>query len=522
MAKPDIDRTTNNPNGSHPAFEGAGNGHAPGSDGAENGHTPGPDGVGNGHAPEEPVNLMASGLLTPALRPTRPAEERIKVIKFSHVSKRFYLHAARPKSFQDMLVGMMGRAKLTRPPAELAPVREFWALRDVNFSIYQGEAVGIIGENGSGKSTTLKLISRILYPNEGTVNVRGKISALLELGTGFHPDLTGRENVFLNGSLLGMSRKAMEGLYAEIVDFAELGQFIEQPIKWYSSGMVMRLGFAVAITVNPDILITDEVLAVGDEAFQRKCLEAIARIRRTGKTIIFVSHALEAVRALCQRVIWLDHGEVIADGKANAVIDQYLDHSNQRHRARLEAEYAESRALPAADQAAATEAGAAPAEAESAAAADGAEPTRPASRWGSGEILITEVQFLDGSGAPAQVFQTGDPLTIRILYHAREPVDQAVFGLALYTSNGVHINGPNTRFSGYDVAVAEGDGYIDYRIAELPLMPGVYDLTVAVTNADSTVMFDHQHNWYHFVVQLNPDLPDRWGLLYVPGTWSRE
>src|SRR5436305_9965318 len=169
-----------------------------------------------------------------------PPAERVKVIKFSHVSKRFVLHTARPKSFQDMLVGLMGRAKLTRPPADLAPAREFWALKDVNFSIYEGEAVGIIGENGSGKSTTLKLISRILYPNTGSVNVVGKVSALLELGSGFHPDLTGRENIFLNGSLLGMGRKEMEDLYERVVDFAELGAFIEQPIKWDSSGMTMR------------------------------------------------------------------------------------------------------------------------------------------------------------------------------------------------------------------------------------------------------------------------------------------
>src|SRR5690242_3536477 len=229
----------------------------------------------NGHSPV-PGDGVTGGVPAPAAGP------RVKVIKFSHVSKRFQLHQQRPNSFQEMLTGLIGKGRrLTKPPPELAPqAKSFWALRDVNFSVYTGEALGIIGENGSGKSTTLKLISRILYPTEGSVSVRGKVSALLELGTGFHQDLTGRENIFLNGSLLGMSRKAMEGLYDQIVDFAELGQFIEQPIKWYSSGMVMRLGFAVAINVNPDILITDEVLAVGDEAFQRKCLEAIAQIRR--------------------------------------------------------------------------------------------------------------------------------------------------------------------------------------------------------------------------------------------------
>src|SRR5207244_4121161 len=175
----------------------------------------------------------------------------------------------------------------------------------VNFSIYAGEAVGIIGENGSGKSTTLKLITRILEPTSGSVSVRGKVSALLELGTGFHPDLTGRENIFLNGSLLGISRKEMAKRYDAIVDFAEISEFIDTPIKHYSSGMVMRLGFGVAINVDPDILLTDEVLAVGDEAFQRKCLEHIAALSRSGVTTLFVSHAPQPVRSLCRRVLWL-------------------------------------------------------------------------------------------------------------------------------------------------------------------------------------------------------------------------
>src|SRR5437588_405301 len=246
---------------------------------------------------------------------------RTKVIKFSHVSKKFTLHHERARSFQDIVVNLFGLRNPSRRGMALPrPVKEeFWALRDVNLSIYAGEAVGIIGENGSGKSTTLKLISRILEPTSGSVSVRGKVSALLELGTGFHPELTGSENIYLNGSLLGISRKEMARRYEGIVDFAELSEFIDTPIKHYSSGMVMRLAFAVAINVDPDILLTDEVLAVGDEAFQRKCLEYIAELRKRGVTIIFVSHALDAVRALCSRAIWLDHGRLIADGPSGEV-----------------------------------------------------------------------------------------------------------------------------------------------------------------------------------------------------------
>ena len=284
-------------------------------------------------ATQPPVPLIE--VPTPDPRPPSP----LKVIKFSHVSKRFILHHERPRSFQEMVVNLFGlRNPSRRGVAMPRPAKEeFWALRDVNFSIYAGEAVGIIGENGSGKSTSLKLVSKILEPTSGSVSVRGKVSALLELGTGFHPDLTGRENIFLNGSLLGISRKEMTKRYGNIVDFSELSEFIDTPIKHYSSGMVMRLAFGVAINVDPDILLTDEVLAVGDEAFQRKCLDYVAELRRGGVTIVFVSHALDAVRSLCKRAIWLDHGRVVADGPSGEVIDRYLTYENERNAQRLQA-----------------------------------------------------------------------------------------------------------------------------------------------------------------------------------------
>ncbi len=463
---------------------------------------------------------------------TLPVAAPVKVIKFSHVSKRFLLQQQRVNSFQEVLTSMTARGRrLVKPPDELAPpTREFWALRDVNFSVYAGEALGIIGENGSGKSTSLKMISRILYPTEGSVSVRGKVSALLELGTGFHPDLTGRENVYLNGSLLGLNHRQMDSRYPAIVDFAELARFIDTPIKHWSSGMVMRLGFAVAISVDPDILITDEVLAVGDESFQRKCLEQIAQLRRTGKTIIFVSHALEAVRGLCSRVIWLDHGRMRADGPATEVIDSYLDLANERHRTRLLAEYATRHQPPGTPDPAL----AAPTPVPPAANAELDAPDEPGAtpppeaatagtahgRWGTGDIVISDVTFLNAAGEPGNVFTTGDRVIVRISYHAKRRVDSPIFGLALYTEGGVHLNGPNTRFAGYELPTVEGDGHIDYTIPSLPLLGGVYDLTVAVTDRDMAETFDHQHRRYHFVVQPNTDLPERWGILYIPGTWE--
>src|SRR6185369_15136250 len=247
------------------------------------------------------------------------------IIEFENVSKRFILHKDRQDTIQGRFAGLL------RPRAQ---GEEFWALRDVSFSVGKGESLGLVGHNGAGKSTALKLMTRILEPTSGHVAMNGRVAALLELGSGFHPDLSGRENVFLNGSLLGFSRRDMLARLPGIVDFAEIGDFIDLEVKHYSSGMYTRLAFAVATSVDPDILITDEVLAVGDEAFQRKCIERIYRFRQTGKTIVFVSHGLDVVRQLCDRAVWLDHGVARAVGPATEVINEYVADTNLREAAR--------------------------------------------------------------------------------------------------------------------------------------------------------------------------------------------
>jgi ABC-type polysaccharide/polyol phosphate transport system ATPase subunit len=500
----------------------------------------------NGASDGRAERPMPNGLTRPASAGQQT--QRVKVIKFSNVSKRFILHHERPQSFQDMVVSLFGlRTPSKRGLAMPRPANEeFWAVRDVNFGIYAGEAVGIIGENGSGKSTTLKLVTKILEPTSGSVSVRGKVSALLELGTGFHPELTGRENIFLNGSLLGISRKSMAERYDQIVDFAELQEFIDTPIKHYSSGMVMRLGFAVAINVDPDILLTDEVLAVGDEAFQRKCLDYISALRRRGVTIVYVSHALDSVRGLCQRAIWLDHGRLIADGPSGEVIDRYLAYENEKHAERLRSggdltAVAERVARPVPDArstdqdddfdteiANVSESGQlARSDAplgEQDEATEVAEPSFDydaiGSHWSTGDVQVTGVTFLDGQGKEAEVFSTGEPFTIRIHYDAPRRLDNPVFGLALYTQNGVQLNGPNTRFSGAEIPYISGKGYVDYHIDSLPLLTGRYDVTVAVTGSELTDLLDHQHRAYSFYVQPTPGLPERWGLVYIPAEWS--
>ncbi|MBA3943694.1 MAG: ABC transporter ATP-binding protein [Herpetosiphonaceae bacterium] len=425
----------------------------------------------------------------------------MNVIDFEHVSRHFVLQRDRRNSLHERVTGLF-KPRL--------PKEEFWAVRDVSFCVAKGETLGLIGHNGSGKSTTLKLITRILEPTAGRVAVQGRISALLELGSGFHPDLTGRENIYLNGSLLGFNRAEMSAKLNQIIDFSELRAFIDMPVKHYSSGMYMRLAFAVAINVNPDILITDEVLAVGDEAFQHKCMDRIYAFKKRGVTILFVSHALGQVRNLCDRALWFDHGKLLTEGPSGEVVDQYMRHTNQLDAERLSAEHQE--------QAVTEEQPAAPGTAEPEAAviapADG-----PGQRWGSREAELTAVEFLDGQGEPLVAATTGQSLTIRMHYLAHERVTTPVFGLALYHRSGFHINGPNSRFAGLPIPQIEGRGFVDYHIPVLPLLDGDYLLTVTIYDYLLAHPFDHRdRQWSLRVYAASVD--ERFGSIYIPATWS--
>lgn len=399
------------------------------------------------------------------------------VIELEHVTKRFVVEHDRPRSFQELMVNWFRRERHQE---------ELLALNDVSLQVWPGETIGVIGPNGSGKSTLLKLITRILEPSSGTVRVRGRVSALLELGAGFHPDLTGRENVYLNGSLLGYSRREMDRQYESIVCFAELERFMDVPVKHYSSGMYMRLGFSIAVHVDPDILLIDEVLAVGDQAFQQKCLERIQSFRRQGKTIVFVSHDLEAVRTLCDRVVWLDDGVIRMEGPTMEVVAEYLDSTWAQQSARHEAEQA---ALAGAD------------------------------RWGSGQAEIVDVRFYDDQGRERQVFRTGDPFIARITYEAHERIERPMFGVAIHNDQGVHINGPNTVFAGYDIPWIEGRGTVDYIVESLPLLEGTYFFSAAIYDHAGIHPFDHHQLKYVFRVRPG-GVRERYGLFYIPSRWA--
>jgi ABC-type polysaccharide/polyol phosphate transport system ATPase subunit len=398
------------------------------------------------------------------------------VIHFSNVSKKFKLSLSRPRSFQEALVRRRLRAEAA----------EFWALKNVSFDVRQGESVGLIGANGAGKSTILKLISRIIEPSSGEVARRGRVAGLLELGAGFHPDLTGRENIYLNASILGIPRPAVHRQIDGIVDFAGVGAFIDVPVRNYSSGMAMRLGFAITTALEPDILLIDEILAVGDHAFQRRCLGRLDALRARGVTMVFVSHNLDQVQRLCPRVIWMADGELRADGDTETLIGRYLDAASP----------AEARRFTPRVQT----------------AGDGA------SRWGTYQAEITAVELLGSQDRPQQVFLTGSPFRVRIHYRTQAPVAEPTFGLALYRSDGLHINGPNSALSGHPIDRIDGNGYVEYHIPQLPLAPGQYELTIAIYDRDSTLAYDHHHRMYAFEVQ-DRRLVREEGIVHIPADW---
>jgi lipopolysaccharide transport system ATP-binding protein len=395
-------------------------------------------------------------------------------IRFEDVSKKFILHRERSRSFQDLALNLIRRDNDSR--------KVFWALRDVSFAVEQGETVGLIGPNGAGKSTALKLISRIIEPTSGRIEVNGRVGALLELGAGFHPDLTGRENIFLNGSILGLSRAQIRRKLDAIIDFAELEYFIDVPVKHYSSGMYVRLGFSVAVNTDPEILLVDEVLAVGDAAFQRKCLDRINDLRRRGVTILFVSHSAETVRAICPRVLWLDNGRLVSDGTAESVVTRYLTHTWATDADRL---------------------------------GPAGEGDR---RWGCGRVQIVGVRLLNGDGQEKQLFHVGESLMVEMHYQAENRVERPVFGLAIHRGDGTHVTGPNTRFAGCDIPYVEGAGTIRYTIPSLPLLEGTYIISVSAHNWEDTQGFDYHDRLYSF--RILPSEGERYGVVTLRGEWS--
>jgi lipopolysaccharide transport system ATP-binding protein len=365
-------------------------------------------------------------------------------------------------------------------PCDSSPRHEdFWALRDVSFEVKRGEALGIIGRNGAGKSTLLKLLSRITEPTEGSARIRGRVASLLEVGTGFHPELTGRENIYLNGSILGMSRAEIRKKFDEIVTFAEIAQFLDTPVKRYSSGMYVRLAFSVAAHLEPEILVVDEVLAVGDVAFQRKCMDYMKRLTRSGITILLVSHDLFAVKAMCRRVLALSAGRLKFDGLPAEGIDLYEKDS------RLEADpWAAGIIGEDIDQ------------------------------W---PIVIRFVELLDAEGSPRTVYDYGEQMRVRIHYETRRPVRYPNFYLGIRRADNVACCSFSAARDGVTIPFLDQDGVIELLTPPLRLVSDLY--------STYAVVWDHEFKTLH-CGQIGPNfhvrdevLNQHFGVFHVPGEW---
>ncbi len=412
-------------------------------------------------------------------------------ISAHNLSKRFVLNAQRRQSFKERFV--RGKA----PEG-----REVWALRDATFDVARGEALGLVGHNGAGKSTALKVLTGIYSPTSGSVEVNGRVSALLQLGAGFHPELTGRENVRLNGSILGLKRPEIEAAMDRIIDFSGIGEFIDSPVKIYSSGMRVRLGFSVAVLLDPEILILDEVIAVGDEQFQRKCFDHLYDLRRNGCTIVLVSHSLGNIHKICDRAVWLDHGRVMNIGSPQEITKQYLDSVNA---AEMQEQRVEEEPLD-----------------------DGGD----LQRRGSGEVRLQRLEFVDAAGDQSDILVARQSATFRLHFSSKVAMPRLTFELQIFSETGELIAGRDST-SISDYVVPAGEGSIDFEIPDLLLNEGNFRVSTSITQHGKIidardldfgfrVQSDDQHSTGYVILPGNWAVPQptRQDLPPVSGSWS--
>ncbi len=368
-------------------------------------------------------------------------------IKVDHVSKIFRLPTEKQTSLKGSLINFVRGGKRSYVKQK--------ALNDVSFEIKKGEFFGIVGRNGSGKSTMLKLLAGIYSPSEGNIQINGKLTPFIELGVGFNPELTGRENVFLNGALLGFNRKEMLDMYDDIVSFAEIHKFMDQKLKNYSSGMQVRLAFSIAIRAKSDILLIDEVLAVGDVAFQEKCFDVFRTIKSEGRTVVFVSHDLNGLQEFCDRAVLIDYGEQINIGNTEKIIMEY-----------------ETRMAK-----------------DSSIAVAGRHDDRP----GSGKYRVNKVDIYDMGGRSINSMKVGDEFSVSIQYEKNEPVEDLICGISIVDANGISIMGPNTREAGFKLVRKdlEASNKIVAKFHDNPLSPGIYTVTVGLFSENGTSPYDY-------------------------------
>ena len=410
--------------------------------------------------------------------------ERIVV---KDVGKRFRrYHPERPWTLIEAV---------TRGFRHLKPAEQFWALRDINFAVGDGETVGIIGKNGAGKSTLLRLIGGVGRPDHGAIRTNGRIGALLELGAGFHPDLTGRENILVSGVISGLTRREVLDRFDSIVDFAELEAFIDSPLRTYSTGMQMRLAFAVAVHIEPEILLIDEVLAVGDINFQNKCLQRIARFKEQGCTVLLVSHEAGLVEKLCDRAIWLRGGEIAAQGTAEMVVGQYVTAMASETKRRTPLAHPPKRI------------------------GGETELTAGKNRFGSLEMEISAVTLTNDSGQPVAEIEAGDPVTVNLHYHAPTPISEPIFSVTISREDGFICYDTNSALTGAAFPSVKGHGSLSLRFQRLDLAGGRYFIDVGVHHKDWAYAYDY--HWHVYPLLISGSGGER-GILQPPNQWKIE
>ncbi|MCC8107009.1 MAG: ABC transporter ATP-binding protein [Clostridiales bacterium] len=456
--------------------------------------------------------------------------EETYAIEVEHISKHFKIFLDKGHEIKDYVTSSRRRKYENRE-----------VLKDISFKVKKGEAIGLIGHNGCGKSTTLKLLTKIMYPDSGTITMRGRVSSLIELGAGFHPDMSGRENIYINASIFGLTKKEIDRRLDDIIAFSELEEFIDNPVRTYSSGMYMRLAFAVAINVDADILLIDEILAVGDVNFQSKCFNRLREIKAEGTTIVIVSHSLGQIEQICERSIWIHEGVIKAEGRPRDIHPEYLDFMGGRRqehalkeKERREAKKAaeekaeiadnnifnansssleEQNHVMAGNQDDEKENDVAEANVNELAensisdkdAADNSdEPEKKANlkRWGNGHARIQRVRMLDTAGNEQSVFKTGANVSIQIEYSVNQKVEDAVFGIGIFRSDGLQCYGTNTRIDKIDRFNLNKGGITTVRLDKLNLISGEYTLDVAI-ECDQGVPIDYYREAYRFEVFSN-------------------
>ncbi len=435
----------------------------------------------------------------------------MNAIELTNASKVYQRYGHR-RQFATLKSALLSRS-LVR---DLNPAETFLAVNNVSCSVPKGQTLGVIGRNGSGKSTLLKLVAGITKPTTGTVKVNGRISALIELGAGFHPEISGRENVFINGIMLGLTKREITRRFDEIVEFAELEEFIDAPVKNYSSGMYMRLGFAVAIHVDPEVLLVDEVLAVGDEGFTHKCLDKFAEFKRRGKTILLVTHSLGLVEKFCDEALWMDGGRMKVQGDPKRVVGAYVTDVEKSEEVQLAS--GDARAKASAIVVSPDEPSSAVLPDHPIETAEGPADMFRATegRWGSREIEITAVDLIGTEGVAGHVFHNSEPLSVRIKLRSPIAMDDFVVGIGFFNAEGVCCYGTNTSLEEFKSVRILGDGEVTFSVDRLDLVEGTYKLDVAVHKLDG-YPYDYHRLLYTFRVKSRTkDV----GIYRPPHTWS--